>query len=59
MAAIPSPRTSRAWLEAAADGRLDLAGLVSRVAPFTDEAIAESFRAMRAGEVIRTVIRFD
>jgi len=47
------------WLEAAVDGRLDLAGLVSRVAPFTDEAIAESFRAMRAGEVIRTVIHFD
>jgi len=47
------------WLDAAADGRLNLAGLVTRVAPFTDDAIAESFRAMRAGEVIRTVIRFD
>ena len=48
-----------AWLEAAADGRLDLAALVTRVVPFTDDAIAESFRAMLAGEVIRTVIRFD
>ena len=48
-----------AWLEAAADGRLDLGGLVTRIAPFTDEAVVESFRAMGAGEVIRTVIRFD
>lgn len=47
------------WLEAAADGRLDLGALVSTVAPFTEDALAESFRAMLAGEVIRTVIRFD
>jgi len=48
-----------AWLEAAADGRLDLGALVTTVAPFTEDALAESFRAMLAGEVIRTVIRFD
>ncbi len=33
--------------------------LVTKVAPFTDEAIGEAFRAMLAGEVIRTVIAFD
>jgi S-(hydroxymethyl)mycothiol dehydrogenase len=48
-----------AWLDAAADGRLDLGALVTTVAPFTDDALAEAFRAMLAGEVIRTVIRFD
>jgi len=48
-----------AWLAAAADGRLDLGPLVTTVAPFTDDALAEAFRAMLAGEVIRTVIRFD
>ncbi|MSO95935.1 MAG: S-(hydroxymethyl)mycothiol dehydrogenase [Thermoleophilia bacterium] len=48
-----------AWLEASADGRIDLDAMVTRVAPFTDEAIAESFRAMLASEVVRTVIRFD
>jgi S-(hydroxymethyl)mycothiol dehydrogenase len=47
------------WLQAAADGRIDLGALVTTVAPFTDEAIAEAFRAMLAGEVIRTVIAFD
>ncbi|TMK93881.1 MAG: zinc-binding dehydrogenase [Actinobacteria bacterium] len=47
------------WLQAAADGRIDLGALVTTVAPFTEEAIAEAFRAMLAGEVIRTVIGFD
>jgi S-(hydroxymethyl)mycothiol dehydrogenase len=47
------------WLQAADDGRIDLGALVTAVAPFTDEAIAEAFRAMLAGEVIRTVIAFD
>ena len=32
---------------------------MTTVAPFTEDALAESFRAMLAGEVIRTVIRFD
>ncbi|MEP6758325.1 MAG: alcohol dehydrogenase catalytic domain-containing protein [Actinomycetota bacterium] len=48
-----------AWLDAAEKGPLDLGALVSTVAPFTDEALAEAFRAMLAGEVIRTVIRLD
>ena len=48
-----------AWLTAAADGDLDLAQLVTTVAPFTDDALAEAFRAMLAGEVVRTVIEFD
>jgi Zn-dependent alcohol dehydrogenase len=47
------------WLAAAADGRLDLDGLVSVEAPFTEAALDEAFRAMLAGEVIRTVIRLD
>jgi S-(hydroxymethyl)mycothiol dehydrogenase len=44
------------WLAALADRRLDLRPLVSVVAPFTDDALATAFRAMLAGEVIRTVI---
>jgi S-(hydroxymethyl)mycothiol dehydrogenase len=47
------------WLRDAAEGRIDLAALVTTVAPFTEEALAEAFRAMLAGEVIRTVIAFD
>ena len=47
------------WLAALADRRLDLRPLVSVVAPFTDDALADAFRAMLAGEVIRTVIAVD
>jgi S-(hydroxymethyl)mycothiol dehydrogenase len=47
------------WLDALADRRLDLRPLVSVVAPFTDDALAGAFRAMLAGEVIRTVITID
>ncbi len=47
------------WLDALADRRLDLRPLVSTVAPFTDDALADAFRAMLAGEVIRTVITVD
>jgi S-(hydroxymethyl)mycothiol dehydrogenase len=47
------------WMAAALDGRLDLGAMVSVQAPFTDEALTEAFRAMLAGEVIRTVIHFD
>ncbi len=47
------------WLDWSVDGRLDLASMVTKVAPFTEDAIAEGFRAMLAGEVIRTVIRID
>jgi Zn-dependent alcohol dehydrogenase len=44
------------WLDALADRRLDLRPLVSVVAPFTDDALADAFRAMLAGDVIRTVV---
>ena len=47
------------WLDALDARRLDLRPLVSVVAPFTDEALADAFRAMLAGEVIRTVISMD
>ncbi len=47
------------WLQGAADGRIDLGALVTMVPPFTGVAIAEAFRAMLAGEVVRTVISFD
>jgi len=55
----PLPEDFTTWLQAAADGRLDLGALITTVAPFTDDALAEAFRAMLAGEVIRTVISFD
>jgi S-(hydroxymethyl)mycothiol dehydrogenase len=48
-----------AWLDALEDRRLDLRPLVSVVAPFTDVALADAFRAMLAGEVIRTVVSID
>jgi S-(hydroxymethyl)mycothiol dehydrogenase len=44
--------TCLAW---AADGRLDLAAMVSRTAALTEDDLAEGMRAMLAGEVIRTV----
>jgi len=47
------------WIDDVAKGRLNLDALVTREAPFTDDALQESFRAMLAGETIRTVIRFD
>lgn len=47
------------WLDALEDRRLDLRPLVSMVAPLTDDALADAFRAMLAGEVIRTVISID
>ena len=47
------------WLDALAERRLDLRPLVSAVAPFTDDALADAFRAMLAGDVIRTVVSID
>jgi S-(hydroxymethyl)mycothiol dehydrogenase len=55
----PVPEDFSSWLTAAADGRLDLGAMVSVEAPFTEEALTEAFRAMLAGEVVRTVVRFD
>jgi S-(hydroxymethyl)mycothiol dehydrogenase len=48
-----------AWLDALAERRLDLRPLVSVVAPFTNDALSDAFRAMLAGDVIRTVIAID
>jgi Zn-dependent alcohol dehydrogenase len=47
------------WLDALAERRLDLRPLVSVIAPFTDDALADAFRAMLAGEVIRTVVAIE
>jgi Zn-dependent alcohol dehydrogenase len=41
-------------IEFATDGRLDLKSLISRTVHLDD--VNEAFRAMQAGEVIRTVI---
>jgi len=55
----PLPEDLRDWMDAVVVGRLDLRAMVTVQAPFTDDAITEAFRAMLAGEVVRTVIRFD
>jgi S-(hydroxymethyl)mycothiol dehydrogenase len=41
------------------DGSLDLDGMVSRELAFTEADLAEAFRAMLAGEVIRSVVVLD
>ncbi len=45
------------WIDWAVDGVLDLDGMVTRELALTDADLAESFRAMLAGEVIRSVVR--
>jgi len=50
---IDAPR----YLELYRQGRLDLDGMVTRRAPL--EQVEDAFRAMEAGEVIRTVLTFD
>jgi S-(hydroxymethyl)mycothiol dehydrogenase len=45
------------WIGWAVDGRLDLNGMVTRELELTDAGIAEAFRAMLAGEVVRSVVR--
>jgi S-(hydroxymethyl)mycothiol dehydrogenase len=47
------------WLGWAISGRLDLDAMVTREARLTDAELGEAFRAMLAGEVIRTVVRMD
>jgi S-(hydroxymethyl)mycothiol dehydrogenase len=47
------------WIGWALEGRLDLDGMVTRELELTDEGIAEAFRAMLAGEVIRSVVRME
>lgn len=45
------------WLGWAVDGTLDLDGMVTREARLSDADLEEAFRAMLAGEVVRTVVR--
>ena len=45
------------WVGWFLDGHLDLDGMVTREAGFTEEDLDEAFRAMLAGEVVRTVVR--
>ena len=52
----PVPEDFAAWLGWAADGRLDLGAMVTRVAPLTDGDLRDGLRAMLAGEVVRTVV---
>jgi S-(hydroxymethyl)mycothiol dehydrogenase len=43
----------------ALDGTLDLDGMISRELSFTERDLAEAFRAMLAGEVVRSVVILD
>lgn len=45
------------WIGWYLDGRLDLDAMVTREAALTEADLEEAFRAMLAGEVVRTVIR--
>lgn len=45
------------WVEWSLDGRLDLDAMVTRELRLTDDDLDEGFRAMLAGEVIRSVVR--
>jgi S-(hydroxymethyl)mycothiol dehydrogenase len=45
------------WVGWSLDGRLDLDAMVTRELRLTDDDLAEGFRAMLAGEVIRSVVR--
>ncbi len=47
------------WMDWAVEGRLDLDAMVTAEGRLTEEAIEEAFRAMLAGEVVRTVIRIE
>jgi len=53
------PEDFATWLAWAVKGSLDLDAIVSREARLTEAGIDEAFRAMLAGEVVRTVIRID
>jgi Zn-dependent alcohol dehydrogenase len=53
----PLPGDFAEWVAWAQDGRLDLDHMVSREVSLTDADLEEAFRAMLAGEVIRTVVR--
>jgi S-(hydroxymethyl)mycothiol dehydrogenase len=51
------PEDFATWLGWAVDGRLDLEAMVTREGRLTLRDVEEAFRAMLAGEVVRTVIR--
>jgi S-(hydroxymethyl)mycothiol dehydrogenase len=53
----PLPEDLATWMGWAVDGRLDLDGMVTRELALTERDLGEAFRAMLAGEVIRTVVR--
>ena len=45
------------WIDWYSDGRLDLDTMVTTEVPLTEAGLNEAFRAMLAGEVIRSVVR--
>jgi Zn-dependent alcohol dehydrogenase len=47
------------WVTWALDGRLDLDAMVTREFQLTEADLGEAFRAMLAGEVIRSVVRIS
>jgi S-(hydroxymethyl)mycothiol dehydrogenase len=53
------PEDFATWLGWAVDGSLDLDAMVSREGRLSEGDIEEAFRAMLAGEVVRTVIRIE
>jgi Zn-dependent alcohol dehydrogenase len=53
------PEDFATWLGWAVDGRLDLDAMVTREGRLTEGDLEEAFRAMLAGEVVRTVIRME
>jgi Zn-dependent alcohol dehydrogenase len=53
------PEDFATWLGWAVDGSLDLDAMVSREGRLSERDIEEAFRAMLAGEVVRTVIRIE
>lgn len=55
----PLPEDFHTWVGWAMDGRLDLDRMVSRELALTEADLNESFRAMFAGEVIRSVVRIS
>ena len=55
----PLPEDFATWLGWAVEGSLDLDAMVSREGILRAQDIDEAFRAMLAGEVVRTVIRME
>jgi Zn-dependent alcohol dehydrogenase len=53
----PLPEDFVEWIGWYGDGSLDLDAMVSREVALTEDDLEEAFRAMLAGEVVRTVVR--